>query len=397
MTGLYVPDATGQFVKITKGLWAADASGTFQPVKNGWVADATGTYKKIWPYMVSINDFEGVKGATGYPTYYALTLTWSVTNADHVELRLAGSPTVLYTGTGTSTTFAGTPGSSYTFNLRAIAADGSSTDSAPVTVKLDALPAPGNFRKTAGASSTSDWAWNAVAQSTGYQVVDTLAANAVKSALGSGVTSWHETGLVASTTYERAVQAKLGSATSPISNKVRYTTPVAPGTAPGTYDFRATYAETWSSQIGWRGTAVGLAHGDGDNWGGNSGISTSIFLYDVAAIQALSGRVTRCKVYMKRDLQAGSSAPQGNKFWLHTMTTRSGGSPLPTFGAQIDSGQLGWGQDGLFDLPVAWGQALIDNSFSYKGLGWGNVLARYMRASGLAGIPDQGHLYITIG
>lgn len=397
MTGLWTLDPSGQYVKSTKGMWVADDSGTFQPVKNAWAAGADGTYLKVWPYVVAINDFSGVKGAAGYPNYYALTLTWSVSNTDHVELRLAGSSSILYSGTASTMSFSGIPGTNYTFNLRAIAADGSYVDSPPVSVLLDSLPAPANFRRAGGTPTISTWAWNDVDQATKYEVVDTLAANAVKGTITPPEDTFLEVGLTASTTYERAVRAKLSTATSPLSNKVRYTTPAPIASAPGTYDFKANYMEAWGAISGWRGAASGAMHGDGDNWGSHNGVLVTMFFYTASQLAAVNGRVTRFKIRLKRDSSSGYSSPQGNHFFIHTALNRPSGSPVPALGGQTDVGSLAWGQESTFDLPVSWGQALLDGTYNSKGIAWGYVLARYMRGPTLAAYPDQGHLYITIG
>lgn len=399
MTGLFVPDGSGTYHKTGGGLWAADAGGTFQPVKNGWVADASGTYKKWWPFTVSVLTFTGVKSPS-FPSYLFIHLAWTTFNATRIQLRLAGSSTVLADSNQVNNAFdfQGTPGSTYTFNLRAIAADGSFSDSDPVTVTLDPLPAPASFKRNSGNQTSSNWAWNPVDSADTYQIVDTLNANAVKGSVAGPATLWGETGLTASTTYERAVRARLGTATSPISNKVRYTTPAVTGSAPGTYDFRATYAEAWApGNSSWRGVGAGAIHGDGDNWGGNNGPNATMFFYNLSAIRALSGRVTRFKIVLQRDSVAGFSSPQLNHFIAHTSPTRPAGDPVGFFGASTDTGSLAWGQEAAFDLPVAWGQWLIDAYLNMSGIVWGYVLARYMRGPALASFADQGHIYITIG
>lgn len=392
MSGLWTPNTGGQYV-LAKQLSVADATGTYRTAKNAWVSKADGSFAKVWPTNISITSFVAAKGT---PSYQKVALSWSVGNADHVELRLAGSSTVLYSGAATSFIYTGSPTSKYSFTLRAIAADGSYTDSVPQTVTLDALPAPANFRKTAGAYNNSDWAWNPVTGATGYDVVDTLAGNTVKGSVTG--TTWHESSLSASTTYERAARSKLGAAVSAVSNKIRYTTPAASGSAPGTYDFRAVYAEAYSSNYGaWRGTGDGLVHGNGSQWGSTYGVNSTLFFYDYNAIRALSGRVTRFKIRLKRDSTAGYSSPQTNHFMAHTWPNRPAGSPIGGLGAAADIGSLAWGQDATFDLPVAWGQWIVDGYLNMGGIAWGNVQGRYMRGVGLGSNADQGHIAITIG
>jgi len=57
-------------------------------------------------------------------------------------------------------------------------------------------------------------------------------------------------------------------------------------------------------------------------------------------------------------------------------------------------GSLGWGASAVIDLPVSWGQALIDNAYGISSVLWGGVAGRYMRGPQIAA---QGTLWITIG
>lgn len=403
MTGLYAPslDGSGTYVKTTKGLWVADDTGTYRPARNAWASKDDGSFAKIWPYTVAINTFTG---APAVPSYSALTLNWDVSNADHIEIRYVGGTTVIFTGTSTtgSVTFTDCqPGYRYGFTLRVVGPDGSYTDSAPLYVTLSQLPAPANLRQTSLAYNSIGLAWNPVDGVDNYQVIDTLASGGpVKAQVAAPATTYVNTGLVAATTYERAVRATLNGAQSANSNKLRFTTPAAPGSAPGTYEFAANYAEAWAPGTQtWRGASNGILHGDGDNFfaGSRFGYQVTMFFYDLAAIRALSGRVTRFKIRIKRDSTVGYSSPQNNHFLVHTAATRPAGNPANYLGYNLDSGSLAWGQEGAFDLPVAWGQSLIDNYANVAGIAWGYCPARFMRGPSLASYPNQGRLYITIG
>jgi hypothetical protein len=394
MPGLWVPDASGQFVKA-KGLSVADITGRFQSAKNAWVADAAGQFQKCWPTGVSIGSFTVAKGV---PSWQQIKVDWSGIAASKFELRLAGASTILYSGTGTSFTTNGVPGTKYSYTLRAYSAEGGYVDSPAVSVTLDALPAPANFRRTGGSSTYSDFAWNSVLGATSYELRDTLTAGQPTKWSGSG-TSARESGLRASTTYERAVKSKLVAVLSGLSNKVRYTTPASSSSPPGSYTFGATRAVAWApGRNNWRPDSDGIIHGNGDNWSSfNNGNQGTFFFYNVAAMQALFGRVTRCKIELHRDSAAGYSAPQTNHFVVHSFGSRPAGSPMGGLGASADSGSMAWGGSGVFDLPVAWGQALIDGLFGASGIAWGLVGGRYMRGPSLAGQGGQGKLTITIG
>ena len=404
MTGLWVIDGTGTYQKANAGMWLADATGTWRPAQNGWIADANGQYQKFWPYSVAVSSFTAVKGS---PSYDKVTLAWSAVNCSKIELYLAGASQPFFTSTATSgatavaggsTSYTGVPGTRYSYMCRAYAADGSSVDSQPATLTLDALPAPTGFKRTGGTSTGIFWGWTAVPDATSYEVVDTLSSNAVKGSINAPTVAFAETGLHASSTYERAVRSKLSSATSALSNKVRYTTAANPGTAPGTYNFPATYAEAWSPGYqNWRGSGVGIVHGNGDNWGGANGNNVTMFFYNVAALRALSGRVTRFKIELHRDSTAGYSSAQSCHFIQHTAATRPAGNPGGYLGFGVDSGSLAWGDGAAIDLPVAVGQNLIDSTANISGIAWGYVGGRYMRGPSLAAQPAQGKLYITIG
>lgn len=393
MSALWVPTSTGQFVKAS-ALWVANADGVFQPVKNAWSTDASGQYAKFWPAGVSAGTVTVDKGT---PPYQKLVINWLGTGAAKYELRQSGSTTVLYSGTGTTYTFTGVPSTKYTFTVRAIALDGSFSDSAPVSATLDALPAPTNFRRTTGTSTSSTFAWNAVTAASNYEVVDTLVANTPTRWSGPGLLAV-ENSLHASTTYERAVRARLSTASSGLSNKVRYTTPAPSSSPAGTYEFRATRAVAWApGRNAWRPDSDGIIHGNGDIWGASNGNQITLFFYDLNAIRALFGRVTRFKIRIRRDSSAGYSAPQANHFTAHTFASRPAGSPNSGLGAATNSGSLAWGKEGVFDLPVAWGQWMVDSYLNMGGIAWGGATNQYMRGAGLAGYADQGRLYITIG
>lgn len=402
MTALYFPDAAGTFTKATKGLWASDSSGTFRSVTNAWVTDAAGTYRKCWPYLTSIDSFTASRVTDGGQPWLEVILSWSVTNSNDVRLYVAGNSTPIYRG-GAKGTFRPqfrVPGQTMTFLLRAFNADGSYVDSAPLRFTFDPLPAPSGFAIIGKRSTQATYAFNNPTGADTAEIVDTLASGSpVKVNIPfPGVTQITESGLTPNTVYERAIRARVGSIYSSLSNKVRFTTSAPENTAPGRYDFPATYAETWSPLTqSWRGVSAGTVHGDGDNWiGADFGYQVSMFFYDLSKIRALSGRVTRFAIRMKRDGVSGYSSPQTNHFLQHTAATRPAGNPANFLGYAVDVGSLAWNDNIVFDLPVAMGQSLVDGT-GVNGVAWGYCAGRYMRGPSLADYALQGCLSIFIG
>jgi hypothetical protein len=407
-------DDTGTY-KPVQGLWIAGPDGTFKPVRNAWVADDTERYQQFWPTNTEVEAFTAVKGMLGLRTYSSVTLAWTVWNAAKIELRLVGVTKPVYTvnqpvPTGNpvtdelnlmgwlGTTLSGlVPGKTYRYQLTAYGAGGSTVLSDIVSVTLDKLPAPAAFVRSGGTAFGSYYTWNPVDGADGYEIVDVAnLALPVKDTVT--VPTGLETGQLANTVYSRAVRAKLGTVKSALSAKITYTTPKAPGTAPGGYPFQATGFDVWApGWSGWRGDGNGIIHGNGDNFGGNNGDNATFFFYDVAAIRALSGRVTGFGVRLKRDTSAGYSSPQLSRWWLHTYTSRPGGAPVYTANATIDSGWSAWGDDELLALPIGWGQAFIDGAFDVCGLVWGGVPGRYMRGPGPVSFPWQGGIYFILG
>jgi hypothetical protein len=392
MVKLAVADSTGTY-KTAKGLWVVDSTGKYRPAKVGSVAIGDGSYHMGYTPGPAFSTVTLVKGS---PSYQKAVLTWTAGGASTYKVFQQGSSTALYTGSGSTYTFTGAPATKYTFFVRAIAADGITyTDSSPISIVLDALAAPANFRKTSGDWRSSVWAWNAVTGATSYDLVDTLAGNAVKGNTSS--TGLSEYPLNDSTTYERGVRAKLGSATSGVSNKIRYTTPAQPGPGAGTYTYNAnTQTDAWAPGYGvWRPTSDGIIHGNGDIWGGANGNQITFFFYGnrpwYTALHG--GRCTRLKIQLKRDSSAGYSSAQACRFGLHNYTVRPGGAPLAY--SAIDAGSLSWGEEAAIDLPVSWGQAMIDTA-SIGGITWGFVPGRYMRGPAPAAYAPQGRLIFTI-
>lgn len=408
-----IPDETGEY-KPAKGIWVAAADGSYKLARNGWVAVGNESYQQFWPTNTEIEAFTVTRGVRGLRSWNSVTVSWTVFNASKIELRLVGVTKPVYSAvrpvlTGRAevdtvkiASWAGTtltglvPGQTYRYQLTAYGADGSVLSDI-VSVTLDKLPAPANFKRTGGTAFGSYYTWSPVDGADGYEIVDTAnPALPVKDAVTAP--TGLETGQLANTAYSRAVRAKVGSVKSALSAKISYTTPKAAGSPLGMYAFHAVDFDVWApGWQGWRGNGNGIIHGNGDNFGGNNGDNATFFFYDVAAVRALSGRVTGFGVVLRRDSAAGYSAPQLSRWWLHTYTSRPGGAPAYTQNATVDSGWSAWGEEQLCFLPIGWGQALIDGAFDACGLVWGGVPARYQRGVGIQSYPAQGSLFLVLG
>lgn len=402
MTQLWTPLPDGTYAKGTN-LWVANPAGTFVQAKAGYVADSTGQYKMFWPSGASISSFTAVHG---FVPVSEIDLAWQVNGAVKVQIRVVGSATLLYdgdpdypvndgSGFGLITLTNLSPDTNYHFTLRAIAADGTYVDSDPLLGHTLALPAPTNFLKLSGDYQRSAWAWNTVLGADRYELIDTLNGNAVK---WSGTeNSVVEGGLTQHTVYERAVRAKIGSsAYSVLSNKLRYTTPAAPTAAPGTYSFACTSAQTWSPvQPAWRAAADGIVVGNGKRFNDSYGDQVALaFFHAQPWIWGMSGmKVTRFKVAFKRDKTTGLSSPQPLYWYLHNYDSQPAGAPLLQ-GGPVAAGSLGAGESGLIDLPIAWGQALLNSS--WKGIALGGAGRSYFRGDPVAKTPGQLTLYFTV-
>lgn len=394
-TGLWTTKADGSYGQAN-GLWVTDATGTYKQAVGAWTTDATGTWKKTWPAGSAIQSFTA---AAGSPSYNSVALSWTVTGAVSYEIRMLGSSVVLWTGSASSAVLGGlNPNTTYNFTLRAKDASGATTDSPPLSWTTSVLPAPSGFQRTGGDYSQSIWAWNAVPGATGYQLIDTINGNAVIwSGAAAGVT---EHGLSGRTVYERAVRTTVGAVSSVIGSKVRYTSPAAPTAAPGSYSFAATSAQTWAPGTArWRPVTDGIFAGNAQYQFGPSepnGAQVGVAFYgNKPWLVSLAGaRCTRFKVSLKRDATSSLAAPQTSYWWLHNYTGRPAGAPTLSSGP-LAAGALARGQSGTIDLPVSWGQALLNGQ--YAGIAWGFTNNNFQRADPVASVPGQLTLYITIG
>jgi len=391
MTKLSVADSSGAY-QTAAGLWVADPTGTYKPAVAAWAADANGTYQQMWPYGPSISSVSVVQGS---PAWSQLIVSCQANSAVRFELYMPGVYTApIYSGTTPSFPFSGAPNNTFTFRWRAYDAAGHYADSAAFTGKTAPLPTPANFRQTGFNDHQIGWAWDAVPGVDGYEL-DNMAAVGTPSVWSGTTAGVAESGLSPSTSYSRAVRARVGFAFSALSSTITVKTSPAPGPAAGRYQFPATSMHAWAPGYGyWRPSSDGAIHGNGDNWGGSNGNQVTLFTYNVTSMRAAlgGGRVTRFQVEIHRDSSAGYSAPQLCHWAMCPNATVPAGAPF--FGSQTDAGSLGWGASAVIDLPVSWGQALIDNAYGISSVLWGGVAGRYMRGPQIAA---QGTLWITIG
>lgn len=401
MSSVSTPLPDGTYASA-KGMWVANQNGMYVPAKAGWVSKSDGSYAQFWPTGARVVSFEALHGPDSI-LYTSTVLTWAVTGAVTVQIRVAGSATMLYNGTADQNgpqagllLLEDLPPNTFTrYTLRAIAPDGTYVDSDTITGHTFEVPAPANFLKLSGDFQRSAWAWKTIPGASQYQLLDTLNGNAVK---WTGTTnSVVEGGLTAATVYERAVRAKVGASYySPISNKVRYTTPAAPAATPGTYQFGCTSAQTWSPvQPTWRAANDGIVVGNGSRFNDSYGNQVALAFYPGTPwIWGMAGmKCTRFKVAFKRDKTTGLSSPQPLYWYLHGYDSQPAGAPLLQ-GGPIAAGSLGAGESGLIDLPVSWGQALLNSSF--KGIALGGANRSYFRGDPVAKTPGQLTLYFTV-
>lgn len=388
---LFIADSTGLY-RRPKGLWTADSTGTYKPAKAASVAKVDGSYAPFWPLGATINSFTVVKGT---PDYLYAKADWAATGAARYRLYSSNHADPVYYGTGSSVTFSVGPNEQIAqFTLRAYpSADDTVYSSAVVAnYRAGGVPAPGNFRYSNLDYDSVVLAWNAVQGATSYHAYNSVS----KSLLYSGTELTCTIALYASTKYDFIVVALIGSQYSPWSDHVSITSPAKPGPAAGAYSFFAVSASTWQTAAGygWRPDSDGSYHGDGSEWGSTRGQQLGVFFYGNRPFTKLAGgRVTRCQVYMLRLDDSGISTAQLNHWGLHNLTGRPAGAP-PIYN-YADAGSLARGQDAYFDLPVSWGQALVDGTRA--GISWGNVPARYMHAPSVASNSNIGRIVLTIG
>jgi Tfp pilus assembly protein PilE/fibronectin type 3 domain-containing protein len=173
----------------------------------------------------------------GTVTSTTIALSWDATPGA-VSYKVFRDGTAVATVTATSYTDTGlTPGTPYTYRVRAVAANG---EESPYNINPDqviastVLPAPGSFQVTGNHAFSLDVAWGQVTGATSYQVVGCEGAGpcttwATYATFPDGTaTSGTVTGLKANTRYTLAVRARTAYVESVLSEPVTtWTTPDA--------------------------------------------------------------------------------------------------------------------------------------------------------------------------
>ncbi len=128
---------------------------------------------------------------------------------------------------------------------------------------------------------------------------------------------------------------------------------------------------SWRSADGWSGaylpTTDTVAQGA---YSTAYGYYYGCYFYGANAFVSLAGRTcTRIRIRLNRQGSGGSAGGTQQVIAPHVHPSQPADSPLfATTGVNV--GALGWGSAGVFDLPVSWGQSIIDGTYS----GFGHFL-----------------------
>lgn len=85
------------------------------------------------------------------------------------------------------------------------------------------------------------------------------------------------------------------------------------------------------------------------------------YFYGNAFGSLVGKRCTRIRIFVSRRSEGGVAGPEDIYIAPHAHATRPSGSPVWKAGA-TRVGSLSWGAEGWFDLPVSWGQGLINGT-----------------------------------
>jgi hypothetical protein len=443
MSDSFVPSGQGVFSK-TLALHVCDGStGELVPAIAAWAWNpAQARFDQFWPKPPLIDAFTAVIDSSGISgDWRTVTLTWSAPQSTSVVLALGDSLETIYTGTGTSYTFNWfdadyAPGQRVLFELTAINSAGATSTQASVSVPNP--PAPSQFRLVSSAYDEVVLAWTTVPGAVRYEVYKSY----VTFTRGVGVDATivegepvpgpaTSTELVGSTTantitlvnvepggrytYQVVAVCTPSASTQPWhsagSMSLSVAVPLRPGAQPGVYTLRPSGAGTWQGgmtggqKAGWRPAGDDLYHGGGGETVGR-GIQTGHWFYGTQFATNFPagmgvGTVTRFQIYLTRFVNTGASAPVVSHWLLHKFTAKPAGSPVSTWGGAYDAGAVAPGKGGWVDLPVEWAVYLINAGITaggYKGVAWGNIPARYMRAeASIQGVTTpNGTLKITV-
>ena len=217
----------------------ANTSYTYQVCSQG--PDGSSSYtgsKTIWTAPKA----PFVPAATA--TKNSVTVKWgAVTGASGYDLQFNGT---VYNTTATSKTISGlTPGTAYSYSVRARNAGGASSYTAAQTIST--IPNPPGVPGNVNISVTPDSAtisWSPVAGATGYEVMFN------NKTYSTTATSHTVTGLSEDTSYKYSVRAKNAGGSSSYSTVKTVKTPVRPPAAPAAAGI-STSATTDSVTVSW--------------------------------------------------------------------------------------------------------------------------------------------------
>lgn len=116
------------------------------------------------------------------------------------------------------------------------------------------------------------------------------------------------------------------------------------------------------------------------------------YFYGNAFGSLVGKRCTRIRITISRKAEGGIAGEEDVYLAPHVHASRPGSSPIFK-AAAVKVGTLSWGETGTFDLPVSWGQGLINGTMR----GFGHIrdsTSTYAIFNSLAGDPASGRLTI---
>jgi hypothetical protein len=143
--------------------------------------------------------------------------------------------------------------------------------------------------------------------------------------------------------------------------------PVGSGGPANPYVVAAGATHSWRDSEGWSVT-IGDTVGQGA-FSTQYGYYRGCYFYGDTAFAALAGRTcTRLRIKIVRTGAGGLTGGTQQIIAPHAHGSQPANPPyfIPSFGT-VNAGSVAWSSSGTFDLPVSWGQALIDGTA--RGLG----------------------------
>lgn len=137
----------------------------------------------------------------------------------------------------------------------------------------------------------------------------------------------------------------------------------APVSVANPFVVSATRTASWRNNEGWY-----LTEPRQGSYSTTYGYHRGLYFYGANAFAPLAGTtVTRVRIHLARQSSGGSGGGVPNYLAPHVHATQPSGEPIFTTSSATNVGSLAWGASGDFDLPVAYGQALVNGTA--KGIG----------------------------